>query len=388
MSPEPRRLQALGTRVRVSTVTAADIEPYRRAVEMSTDRLSRWNPVDPHDLSRHLAAQSAGHRTFVIHALDAAGSHGLVGKVNVSNIVRGRFQNATIGYDSYDPYAGRGLFAEGLRLVIDLAFAPEPQGLGLHRIEANVQPGNGASMGVLRSLGFRREGRVDNMLWLTGPPDGAPAWRKHDAHAVTADEWPAPAHQPHRPARLAVLVNGLPGSGKTTLGRALSRELGIPLLSKDVVKETFFDHLSPALQEQAVGQGGGGSALGPGAGEVLWRLLADSPVGAVVENFWWVGDETYARAGLERSGFDLGSVAHVWCDVPIDAARGRYEQRVSAGERHPVHGDEVGLDQMWAQVGEYGRPMQVGQLLQVDTTRELTAREVTRIGLAVRGIAG
>ena len=63
-----------------------------------------------------------------------------------------------MGYDAYDPYAGRGLFAEGLRLVVGLVLAAEPGGMGLHRLEANVQPGNTVSAGLLRSLGFQREG--------------------------------------------------------------------------------------------------------------------------------------------------------------------------------------------------------------------------------------
>ena len=112
------------------------------AVEQSRRRLSQWNPVNADDLGRHLAAQGRDHRTFVIHATAPEGDHDLVGKVNVTNVVRGRFLSAAMGYDAYDPYAGRGLFAEGLRLVVGLVLAAEPGGMGLHRLEANVQPGN------------------------------------------------------------------------------------------------------------------------------------------------------------------------------------------------------------------------------------------------------
>ena len=154
MSAEVVALQAEGRRVRVGTVRAQDVAPYRRAVEQSRQRLARWNPVDPEDLERQLPVQSRDHGTFLIHALHPEGEHDIVGKVNVTDAVRGRFQSAAMGYDAYDPYAGRGLFAEGLRLVLDLAFAHEDSGgMGLHRVQAAVQPGNVRSAGRHRGSG-------------------------------------------------------------------------------------------------------------------------------------------------------------------------------------------------------------------------------------------
>ena len=364
--------------MRVSTVVESDLDPYRRAVEMSRARLSRWNPVDPSDLSRHLAAQSGLHRTFVIHALAPTGGHDIVGKVNVTNIVRGRLQNATIGYDAYDPYVGRGLFGEGLRLVVSLVFAPEPRGLGLHRIDANVQPGNLESAGVLRSLGFRREGRAVALLWLADG-SGASAWRDHDAHAITADEWPAAAYQPHRPARTVVVVNGLPGSGKTTLARALSRELGVPLLSKDLIKEAVGEQLGADDRERL---GGTASPLGAGAHEALWSLLEASPAGAVIESWFPADASEHVRRGLERAGLRPQAVPQIWCDAPIAVARKRFEQR--AASRHEVHGPQHDLDEQWAQWETQARPYDLGPVLRADTSGPLAQRDVVSLALQVR----
>ncbi|MEO7058823.1 MAG: GNAT family N-acetyltransferase, partial [Lapillicoccus sp.] len=235
-------LRAEGERVWVATPALADVPAYQQAVEQSRDRLGAWNPVDPHALPGIIRAQGPAHRALLIHARDPEGGHGLVGKVTITTIVRGRALSATVGYDSYDPYAGRGLFIEGLRLVLDVAFAPEPAGLALHRVAANVQPGNVRSAAVLRRLGFSHEGSSPGYL-LLGDASGEERWRSHDRYAVLAGEWPAtPYRQRHR-RRLVVLVNGLPGSGKSTLARALASELGLPLLSKDVVKETVADAL-------------------------------------------------------------------------------------------------------------------------------------------------
>ena len=136
---EPRPLRAEGERVWVANATEADVDAYIRANLQSSRRLREWNPVDPYGLPSLLRAVSANHRTLLIHARQRDGDHDLVGKVNVTNVVRGRALTGTLGYDAFDPYAGRGLFAEGLRLVVDLAFTPEPRGLGLHRVAANVQ---------------------------------------------------------------------------------------------------------------------------------------------------------------------------------------------------------------------------------------------------------
>lgn len=342
MLPDLRRS---GDRVWVRTVTRSDLAPYREAVLASAARLRRWNPVDPDDLQRHLHAQSPLHRTFVIHARDDEGSHGIVGKVNVFNIVRGRFQNGTLGYDAYDPYVGRGLFAEGLRLVVDLAFAAEPKGLALHRVDANVQPGNAASAGVLRSLGFRREARVPRMLWLSGA-DGRSDWRDHDAHAITAEEWPAPAYQQQQYARTAVIVDGPAGLARAEVAHALARELIVPCLAEDLVQDALAGlPLIPSQHEPAAIRLSEERLRAAG-----WALLAAAPAGAVLAGDY--GDEP----------------------IPLEALRG-------AG----IQPDRLTVVRM--RRPREGTPTGPGHTLLLPETEPLTARDITRIALQARAIA-
>ncbi|MFG2988765.1 GNAT family N-acetyltransferase [Streptomyces sp. NPDC048257] len=110
------------------------------------------------------------------------GTGAIAGFVNVNNIVRGAFQCGALGYGAFAHAAGRGLFREGLALVRAHAFAPEAEGgLGLHRLEANVQPGNTASIALVRGAGFRLEGLSPDFLKVDG------AWRDHERWAVTAE---------------------------------------------------------------------------------------------------------------------------------------------------------------------------------------------------------
>jgi ribosomal-protein-alanine N-acetyltransferase len=377
---EPRPLRADGERVWVATATEADVDAYIRASLQSSRRLREWNPVDPYGLPSLLRAASGYHRTLLIHARYQEGDHDLVGKVNVTNVVRGRALSATLGYDAFDPYAGRGLFAEGLRLVVDVAFTQEPRGMGLHRLEANVQPANVRSAGVLRGIGFRREGFSPSYL-LMPTSSGAEEWRDHDRYAVTRGEWPADPWPPPMTPRIAVLVNGIPGSGKTTLARRLAAELGVPLLSKDTVKEALAAFLPPDFVAQ---HGSGRSRLGAGTTEALWDQLGESAVGGVVDSWFFPDDAQYVRRALARAGLDAERVPEVWCEVPVALARERFEGRARQGERRAGHGEQLELDAMWAELATMTRPQRIGPVLAVDTSREVSARDVGRLALSVR----
>jgi [ribosomal protein S5]-alanine N-acetyltransferase len=105
----------------------------------------------------------------------------IVGFLNISEIVRGAFQSAFLGYGGVAGFEGQGYMWEALELVLRRAFTT----LRLHRLEANIQPQNTASIALARRCGFELEGYSPRYLKIGG------RWRDHERWAIRAESWRA-----------------------------------------------------------------------------------------------------------------------------------------------------------------------------------------------------
>ncbi|MFE3195788.1 AAA family ATPase [Nocardia sp. NPDC059240] len=154
--------------------------------------------------------------------------------------------------------------------------------------------------------------------------------------------------------KLLVLVNGLPGSGKSTLGRSLAQSLNAQFLSKDAVKEA----LAACLDDAA-----GLRALGGIAMETVWAL-AQAISGTVVIDSWWFKprDLHFARTGIRNSG--ASHAVEIWCDVPADIARARYVSR----NRPAFYEDRQRLADNWDTWAAHAAPLELTATLVVDTS--------------------
>ena len=163
-----------------------------------------------------------------------------------------------------------------------------------------------------------------------------------------------------------VLVNGLPGSGKTTLAVALANDLGACLLSKDQIKEALAAILAAHTP----------TSLGAVTMETIWALARDIDGIAIIDSFWCrPRDIEFARDGIARSR--AGNVVEVWCEVPANTARTRYSSRI----RDPVHDDARRLASDWATWAQLAEPLAISSVIQVDTT---TRGSIARVAGRVR----
>lgn len=167
-----------GARVRLCPVRRNDAADLIAANCASVELHRPW--VDPfrdqHGFDRWFAQSQEGANVSLVARRQDSGQP--VGVFNFSQIFMGAFQNAYLGYYACVPNAGCGLMAEALLLAATYAFRV----IGLHRIEANIQPHNLRSIALVRGAGFRREGYSPRYLHIAG------AWRDHERWTLLADD--------------------------------------------------------------------------------------------------------------------------------------------------------------------------------------------------------
>jgi ribosomal-protein-alanine N-acetyltransferase len=160
--------------IAVRAVESTDLHAFTAAARRSRQLHRPWTtaPCDAAAFDRYLARFDSRHNFGFVVSLTATGE--LVGAINLTNVVYGVFKSGYLGYFAFKGHEGRGYMKRGLSLVTRHAFRE----LGLHRLEANIQPSNVSSIALVRSCGFSKEGYSPAYLKLRGK------WRDHERWAL------------------------------------------------------------------------------------------------------------------------------------------------------------------------------------------------------------
>ncbi|KJL31757.1 GNAT family N-acetyltransferase [Microbacterium azadirachtae] len=166
----------LGDGILLRPLLAGDGEELAAAYSRNRVHLEPWEPLRSEEfftgprqhqlIAESLRAVADGRgASYVLED----GAHRIVGRANLSDIVRGAFWSAHLGYWIDGRLAGRGL----MRCAVDLVCALARDDLGLHRVQAATLVHNEASQRVLRATGFTEIGPAPRYLRIAGE------WQDH-----------------------------------------------------------------------------------------------------------------------------------------------------------------------------------------------------------------
>ena len=165
--------EEFGSRVILRHVAPSDREEFVDVMRRSRDFHEPWISPPRNNISfqRYLERLNReDHEGFVIRRTQ---DNALVGVINLNNIVRGSFLSASLGYYANAHLSGQGLMSEAMGHLKRYAV----NNLGLHRLEANIQPENSPSIALVKANGFEYEGLSRAFLYIDGQ------WRDHERWA-------------------------------------------------------------------------------------------------------------------------------------------------------------------------------------------------------------
>jgi ribosomal-protein-alanine N-acetyltransferase len=166
---------ALTDDVALRELTEDDAAAVARAYDRNREHLAPWDPARPEAFyteerqKEHLSAQvlesSTGRALYTVLVADGE----IVGRLNLTDIVHGAFENGHVGYWLDARFTGRGLMTHAIQALATHA----RDELGLHRLQAATLPHNEASQAVLTRAGFERIGFAPGYLRIAGQ------WQDH-----------------------------------------------------------------------------------------------------------------------------------------------------------------------------------------------------------------
>ncbi len=164
------------SRVYVRLLALSDEREFLSAVRASRSLHRPWaSPPDNPQRFRAYVERMRGPSNCSFFVCERQ-THHAAGVINIAHIIGWPLRSAFVSYYVFRGFERRGLMREALKTVVRIAF----KSIKLHRLEANIQPGNAASLALARSCGFSKEGFSPRYLKLGG------RWRDHERWAIVA----------------------------------------------------------------------------------------------------------------------------------------------------------------------------------------------------------
>ncbi len=170
-----------------------DAHKLLQYVVLNRQWLEPWEPAHPpayyalegqRSILRQCQEDRRGDTGILFGIYEREGScQDVLGRISISGIMRGIWQNGFLGYSIAQSRASRGYMSEALRRVVQYGFTD----LQLHRLQASIIPRNVPSQRVARKCDFRCEGRALRYLKIRE------SWEDHDMFALTVEEFQAGA---------------------------------------------------------------------------------------------------------------------------------------------------------------------------------------------------
>jgi len=331
------------------------------------------------------ACGAARGRTNVVMLTIGTGIGGAI--LNGGTVLRGRGAAGQLGHLTVDPQGrpcvcGRTGCVEtvssGTAFATHLAEAGLPAAT---RVEDLLARADASARTVLSAWARPLRAAIDTLIAACNPDivllgggagaaaaaalarfPAAPSWFQADVAAAQlgndAGVIGAALSALPRPRR-AVLVNGVPASGKSGVARALAQATGWTVLTLDTVKAPFLAELAPV--DRTLNR-----TLGRASYAAIFDMIAETAPGSTVIIDAWFGFQPpeVLQAGLTRAG--IGPTVELWCHAPPETIGARYAARV--GSRPAGH---PGLDYVPELIALAGRaePTGRGPRHDVDTTR-------------------
>lgn len=166
-----------GDAAELLSIHQANREAFDPFMPLRTEAYFTWDGQQA-----QIAADQARWEADQAYAFAICRQTSIVGRVALSNVVRGAWLSATLGYWVDARAQGQGVATEAVKLAVRAAF----EGLNLHRLQAAIMPRNAASLRVVQKAGFVYEGLAPYYLEIHG------VWEDHQIFSLTRELWVDP----------------------------------------------------------------------------------------------------------------------------------------------------------------------------------------------------